>query len=289
MKIPLNRILNLTEDQIKNSKIELNMTDGTTKEPFIDRWLNRSEKERAAGLAKGCSYWAWYGKNRRNFHKGNWVFSFTCLYRRDEWLFVSAAEILEMPEYGSEDGYATVRILEEYTPLFGRLIINLHKGNKFSLYVFNLEKFIKEAVIKEILPALYSGEKFQGYDCVHLPYAKLDRIFRREIMSSFHDALESVTGVYCLTDTKTGKLYIGSATGEGGVKARWGNYLDSKHGGNEKLRELYEHEGEDYFRENFEFTLLEYFGMSYDPQKVLERESWWKSCLDTRVHGYNDN
>lgn len=29
--------------------------------------------------------------------------------------------------------------------------------------------------------------------------------------------------------------------------------------------------------------------MSYDPLKVLEREQWWKNCLDTRVHGYNDN
>lgn len=108
-------------------------------------------------------------------------------------------------------------------------------------------------------------------------------------MPSYHDALESVTGVYCLTDTKNGKIYIGSATGEGGVAARWGSYLDSKHGGNKKLRELYEREGERYFRENFEFTLLDYFGMSYDPRKVLEREQWWKDCLDTRRHGYNDN
>lgn len=289
MKIPLNNILNLTDEQVKRSKIELSMAAGKTGEPFIDRWLDRPEGERAAGLAKGCSYWAWYGKNRRNFHEGDWVFSFIRLYRRDEWLFVSAAEILKMPEYGSEDGYAAVRILERYVPLFGRLVINLHKGNKFALYVFNLDKFLGEAMVKEVLPALYSGEAFQGYDHVHLPYAKLDRIFRREIMSSYHDALEGVTGIYCLTDTKTGKLYIGSATGEGGVAARWGNYLDSKHGGNKKLRELYDHEGEEYFRRYFEFTLLEYFGMSYDPQKVLERESWWKDCLDTREHGYNDN
>ncbi|HJF46324.1 GIY-YIG nuclease family protein, partial [Thermophilibacter provencensis] len=156
-------------------------------------------------------------------------------------------------------------------------------------YVFNLDSYLNEATVKEILPALYSGDTFSGYDRVHLPYAKLDRIFRREIMPSYYDALESVTGVYCLTDTRTGKLYIGSATGEGGVAARWGNYLDSKHGGNKKLRELYDREGEEYFRENFEFTLLEYFGMSYDPQKVLEREQWWKDCLDTRAHGYNDN
>lgn len=193
------------------------------------------------------------------------------LQHRDEWLFVSAAEILEVPGYGSEDGYAKVRILEEYASLFGRLVINFHKGNKFALYVFNLSKYLDEAMAKEVLPALYNGETFQGYDHAHLPFAKLDHIFRREIMSSYHDALESVTGVYCLTDTRTGKLYIGSATGEGGVAARWGNYLDSKHGENKKLRDLYEREDGEYFRKYFDFTLLEYFGMSYDPQKVLER------------------
>ena len=137
MGIPLNSILNLTEEQIDNSKIELNMKDGRTREPFIDRWLDRPESERAAGLAKRCSYWTWYRADRRNFKEGNWVFSFMRLYRSDEWLFVSAAEILETPEYGAENGYATVRILEDYAPLFGRLVINLHKGNKFSLYVFS--------------------------------------------------------------------------------------------------------------------------------------------------------
>ncbi len=102
-------------------------------------------------------------------------------------------------------------------------------------------------------------------------------------MPSYHDALASVTEAYCLTDAKTGKLYIGSATGEGGVAARWEIYLDSKHGDNKKLSELYERKGEGYFLENFGFTLLEYFGISYDPQKVQEREKWWKNCLDTRA------
>ncbi len=63
MNIPLNSILNLTEEQIKGSKIELNLFDGGTHEAFIDRWLERPESERAAGRAKRCSYWAWYGKN----------------------------------------------------------------------------------------------------------------------------------------------------------------------------------------------------------------------------------
>ena len=36
-------------------------------------------------------------------------------------------------------------------------------------------------------------------------------------------------------------------------------------------------------------TLLEYFGLSYDPIKILEREQYWKRCFDTIKNGYNDN
>lgn len=94
-----------------------------------------------------------------------------------------------------------------------------------------------------------------------------------------------IFGRYAFNLTK----YLNSVTGEGGIAARWGSYLNSKHGGNKKLRELYDREDEEYFQRYFEFTFLEYFGMSYDPLKVLEREQRWKDCLDTRAHGYNDN
>lgn len=284
MGIPLNNILNLSEDQIRNSKIELNMLYGKNGQPFIDRWLELPEEERSIGAPGVTSYWGWYGK-QRNFHEGQWVFSFVRLYRGNEWLFVSAAEVLGVPK-GRQ---AEVEILKAYEPLFGRMVIHLEKGQTFGRYCFNLEKYLGVATVREILPVIYSGETFQGYDHVSLPFSKLDRIFKREILPSYHDALESVTGVYCLTDRKTGKLYIGSATGAGGVAQRWGNYLDSAHGGNKKLRELYDREGKEYFEQNFDFTLLEYFGLSYDPEKILEREQWWKDCLDTRVHGYNDN
>lgn len=52
---------------------------------------------------------------------------------------------------------------------------------------------------------------------------------------------------------------------------------------------LYEKKGSEYFEKYFSYTLLEYFGLSYDPIKILEREQYWKMCLDTIKNGYNDN
>ena len=51
---------------------------------------------------------------------------------------------------------------------------------------------------------------------------------------------------------------------------------------------LYVQKGEVYFEKYFTFTLLEYFGLSYDPIKILEREQYWKRCFDTIKNGYND-
>lgn len=138
-------------------------------------------------------------------------------------------------------------------------------------------------ISKEITATVKSA-----YGRVHLPFHRLSDIFNGRILPTYYEALKKITGVYCLTDTHTGKLYIGSATGEEGVAQRWGNYLDSKHGGNKKLIALYEQKGAEYFEKYFTYTLLEYFGLSYDPIKILEREQYWKRCFDTIKNGYND-
>lgn len=283
MELRLKNVLNLSDEEIKNSKIEFNMQAGSGGQPYIDRWLKHGEDEKAAGTCKDCSYWGWYGK-QRNFYPGQWVFSFARM-ADDDWLLISAAEIIDVP--ASE--WATAKVLERFAPLFGRLIIKCRKGNTFSRYVFNLGKYIEQATVKEILPCIYSGETFEGYDRVHLPFHRLADIFNGRILPTYYEALKKVSGVYCLTDTSNGKLYIGSATGEEGVAQRWGNYLDSKHGGNKKLMALYEQKGAEYFEKYFKFTLLEYFGLSYDSIKILEREQYWKKCLDTIRNGYNDN
>lgn len=273
--------------KIRNGKIEFEMTarkNTEWEEPYLDRWLKHDKKDKLAGNCEDCSYWVKYGK-QNNFNVGQWVFSFVRLHKDDEWLFISAAEIRSISTERAE-----TRILIQYQPFFGRLVIKCQKGNARGRYTFQMKKYIEKATIKEVLPDLYNDEVFEGYDNVHLSYRKFKDMLDGKILPSYYEALRKVAGVYCLTDTNTGKLYIGSATGEEGVAQRWGDYLNSKHGGNKKLRELYDKTcDKEYFEKHFTFTLLEHFNLSYDADKILKREKYWKDCLDTINHGYNAN
>ena len=45
-------------------------------------------------------------------------------------------------------------------------------------------------------------------------------------------------GVYLITDTSNGKMYVGSAYGENMILGRWKSYVKTGHGGNEGLKGL---------------------------------------------------
>ena len=78
-------------------------------------------------------------------------------------------------------------------------------------------------------------------------------------------------------------------TGEKGIAQRWSDYIDTKTGGNKDLIELYKKEGEFYFENNFCFTLIEFFGMNTDTDRIIGRETYWKNAFATKDHGYNEN
>jgi len=97
-----------------------------------------------------------------------------------------------------------------------------------------------------------------------------------------------VAGVYLITDTNTGKHYVGSASGEqGGIWGRWSEYARTKHGGNKRLRALITAD-DDYCR-HFQFSILEVFPIKRDRHEVLEYEQLYKRKLRTIEFGWNDN
>lgn len=282
-RIKLNDILGLNDTEISNSKIELNMQAGVGGKSYIDLWLYSSDIDKENGTCPECGYWGWYGK-QRNFSPGQWVFSFVRI-RDNEWLFTSAAEIIDVPE----NTFAKVKIIEKYKSLFGRLVIDLVKGNTFARYTFNLSRYIDESNVKEILPTMYGGQDFPGYDKVNISYKQLESIIIRG-KRDWIAALENQKAVYLLTDKSNGKMYVGSATSDYGMLLqRWKSYIESGHGGNKELIELVNKEGFDYIKSNFYYSILENYNAKVDDHIILERETWWKETLQTRIFGYNSN
>ena len=267
-------------------KLVLNLCGGVGEKRFIDEW-----NEGKLNLENvGFSYWSHQsekGTGRKNFNVGDKVLGFMRI-DGDRYLFITAGLITHVPETA---GACEYRKLHEFDGYIGRLIISTKKGNTFFRYVFRLDNYLekREIEVAEILRAELRPIEFTGFDNVHLSFPVLMQVLESEKFSDYRRNLASVKGVYCLTDRYNGKLYIGSAYGENGVAQRWKVYLDTRTGGNVKLRDLYRRKGKTYFEKNFTFTLLEFFDKKTSDRKVLARENYWKDALDSRSHGYNDN
>lgn len=282
-KLMLNDILHLSADQIDNSKIGLNMKwNGRS---HFSNWYESDEYNRDTDF----NYASHYGNNRNYTKIGQWSFGFVRLQDDpNKWLLISVGEITSIPTVDKRGACEHIEI-EEFQGLIGRLIIRIHKGNTFSRYIFEMNRFINEAEVVEILPNIYEPIKFEGFDKVHLSFQTLKHILNGHKYYDYRAALMGIKGIYCLTDKKQGKFYIGSAYGVEGVLQRWSNYIDNKTGGNQALIELYQKEGDKYFEENFEYTIIETFEKKTETSKIIDRENYWKKVFKTKENGYNRN
>ena len=90
-----------------------------------------------------------------------------------------------------------------------------------------------------------------------------------------------------ITDTKTGKRYVGKADGQYGLWQRWSEYIRNGHGGDIKLIDLLERD-EKYAEKYFWFTILE--PISGEKESIInKREDYWKDVFKSRYFGYNKN
>ncbi len=122
---------------------------------------------------------------------------------------------------------------------------------------------------------------FPGFDYLILSYSALQAVIREPRYASWRTALGSVMGVYLITDTRTGRHYVGKADGKQNILQRWNAYAATGHGNNEKLIPL--------DPGTFRFSLLRVFDPSTPREVVDQAESHFKEALDTRTHGLNGN
>jgi len=123
-------------------------------------------------------------------------------------------------------------------------------------------------------------KRFPGYDNVLLPYSELQTVVEDSRYASWRTALGAVQGIYLITDTSTGKHYVGKADGAERLLGRWTAYARNGHGGNVALQQLSGLDAR--HSRHFLFSILRVFGPSAATSEVDAAEGHFKQALLTR-------
>ncbi|MCL2047563.1 MAG: GIY-YIG nuclease family protein [Defluviitaleaceae bacterium] len=272
----LNRLLNLTQDELNRTKVKFNLHNGGGISQ-IETYLKNPDAVNISSI-----FWR---QKRRYFNVGEIVISLVQM-SWDTWLLATVKEVTR--ELGVIDGinYDGIEV-EACQPYLGRVVIKYRKTQQTA--VRHANNIIDKLEVLQVLPSIYDGDDFPGYDKVRLSYEQLAAIIQRR-KQDWVAALENQKAVYLIADKESGKQYVGSAYGENGMLLkRWTDYVHNGHGGNKLLKEVINNLGFDYIKNNFQYSILENYNARTDKRILLERESWWKETLGSRVFGLNAN
>jgi hypothetical protein len=235
-------------------------------------------------LSGGFEEWqAWQSK--KNFER-KYIISLLQMPGNDKWLFAGGF-VSEEYEYIKKEKYYKYKTTEisQLSELAGRLIVVFKRTGRQSY--LNAENWTDDISVNELKPEKMAIEEFPGYNKVFLTKKKLEIVIS-QCIESWKGALSNVSGVYLITDTHTGKQYVGSATGDNGIWQRWSEYAENGHGGNKELVAILKEKGSKY-SDNFQYMILEIADTHASANDVLSRETYWKDVLCSRKHGYNAN
>ncbi|WP_202109197.1 GIY-YIG nuclease family protein [Succinivibrio dextrinosolvens] len=241
---------------------------------------------------KGWNAWS----TGNNIFSRKYIFSLINFYpENNTWLFGGIWEVKsfnrelaeKVKNKQAEPCYLyDIELSKKYRDLIGRLKISYeHKDRAVRVM---MEKYFPRLELKEILAEPYSEKSFAGYKNLHVDFAKMKRIVTKSL-PEWKNALQ-IKGIYLLTDKLTNRRYVGQAAGEGGIWQRWSDYVNTYHGGNVGLKKYLSEKGQDYFDNNFTFTLLEIVESNLE-NDINDRETYWKNVLLSRnpEFGFNEN
>ena len=204
---------------------------------------------------------------------------------RNKWLFAGVYKVLGHKIISARHIEYSTELIPNQGELIGRLVV-FHERKSRASYL-NGNKDGGDFFISELKEKKLSVEEFPGYNNVFITYDKLKIIVTQQI-SSWFGALANMKGIYLISDAKTGKLYVGSASSVSGIWQRWCSYAKNGHGGNQELRKLLKEKKTGY-EKNFTYTILEIADTHTSDEYISQRESHWKGVLLSRKFGYNAN
>lgn len=202
------------------------------------------------------------------------------------WLFGGVWEVVGRRPEPRTYSYDVIPRTDLMGPFVRRLYVRLSLAGRNRRR--NMEACLDDMTVSTILEEQFVGDPFPGHDRINHSLAEIQSIVK-QARPDWRVALEHMKGVYVIHDQVTGEPYVGSAYGDTGIWQRWSYYAATLHGDNLGLRTHLATHGEDYFRNNMRFALLEFWSMRTDDQHVLDRETYWKEVLLSRSLGHNKN
>jgi hypothetical protein len=195
--------------------------------------------------------------------------------------FIGVYKILS--EKKSEDGlnWYEMKEVEGFEDLKERVIINWGTATlSWHQWIDNIKP------VTEILPGLHY-QQFTDYFDFILDFKELQEIITNQY-SDWKKVLSITKGIYLINDSKTGKLYVGSAYGDDGIWGRWVNYVFTNgHGNNKMLIALLKDDPNYGF--NFRFSILMLLPRTITPDEAIKKERLFKNKLGTNAFGLNSN
>jgi len=275
----------LVVEEPKRTKVKFNMNAGDINLPAWE-YLRDDDPE-----------WermnAWKTKHaNNNLNNADYLLSFAQYhpYGPKFYIFGGMYKVeKKIPEVFDREGY-NLTLKEKFNEYRKRLIIKLDRPIGRDIYnkPYNTVQRDFKPEIYELAPSTKLGS-FPGYSNVLLKHEDLQCIFHQEA-PEWKGVLSSVKGIYCITDTSNGQLYIGSASGDsGGIWQRWSTYANVNNltGGNKTFIEL-KKSGAGHLIDNFTYSIIEIFDMKTKREDILKREEYWKRVFQTVKCGMNN-
>lgn len=207
----------------------------------------------------------------------------------EQWLFLGAYENCGVNTF--PDGHQTydLKPIERFSHFIERLIIEYKKiqgPKQAKIDISNVETIPVVSLLEK--KYIQVNKPFDGYDKISLPFKELKTIINGNV-DNWRILLENINCIYAITDTLTGKVYIGSTYGCNGVWQRWSAYVNTNgHGGDVVLKALIE--ADPNYGDNLVFTVIEsFFNRDGNAPYIQVREIYWKKVFATRAFGNNKN
>ncbi len=194
---------------------------------------------------------------------------------------IGVYKITDRKILGSEHfEYQITEVNDLFDDLINRVIIRWKNAISWHQWISNKMEVI------EIHPGLHYKQFTDYFDFI-LSFDELKEIVKEEY-SDWKKMLSATFGVYLICDTKTGKLYVGSAYGESGIWGRWRTYAATNgHGNNKMLMQLLEKDQN--YGNNFQFSILMLLPRTITPDEAIKKERLFKNKLGTNSFGLNSN